>query len=271
MLPCFTQEKLPPCHSNNPLSSGPPPWHLHLSHTTHTHKKLTHTYAHEHAHNPPDTHPLITHRLLPSLCSRGLMGNLLKVLACAELEHGPIVFLDFERETIRFLFFWVIPFSLLPLLCFPHSIDLSWPLCHLYVLIYPFLPPQLYSSSPSLFLFWFPLQGLAFESHLASFLKGLIHTRHILLGADRCTMARWRHNKMTTIMLWSWLISYKKKPRRNKTECQSCVGFCCSEMMMANRSLSSSSTSSSPHPLLCDLLCVWPIRVWVSVRQIMCV
>lgn len=156
------------------------------------------------------------------------MGNLLKVLACAELEHGPIVFLDFERETIRFLFFWVIPFSLLPLLCFPHSIDLSWPLCHLYVLIYPFLPPQLYSSSPSLFLFWFPLQGLAFESHLASFLKGLIHTRHILLGADRCTMARWRHNKMTTIMLWSRLISYKKKPRRNKTECQSCVGFCCS-------------------------------------------
>ncbi|KAJ4928489.1 hypothetical protein JOQ06_016281 [Pogonophryne albipinna] len=28
---------------------------------------------------------------------RGLMGNLLKVLACAELEHGPIVFLDFEH------------------------------------------------------------------------------------------------------------------------------------------------------------------------------
>ncbi|CAK6960987.1 hypothetical protein JOB18_049551 [Scomber scombrus] len=27
----------------------------------------------------------------------GLMGNLLKVLACAELEHGPIVFLDFEH------------------------------------------------------------------------------------------------------------------------------------------------------------------------------
>ncbi|KAG7501428.1 hypothetical protein JOB18_049551 [Solea senegalensis] len=29
--------------------------------------------------------------------ARGLMGNLLKVLACAELEHGPIVFLDFEH------------------------------------------------------------------------------------------------------------------------------------------------------------------------------
>ncbi|KAK1880453.1 Protein FAM49A [Dissostichus eleginoides] len=29
--------------------------------------------------------------------SKGLMGNLLKVLACAELEHGPIVFLDFEH------------------------------------------------------------------------------------------------------------------------------------------------------------------------------
>ncbi|TWW65380.1 Protein FAM49A [Takifugu flavidus] len=29
--------------------------------------------------------------------SKGLMGNLLKVLACTELEHGPIVFLDFEH------------------------------------------------------------------------------------------------------------------------------------------------------------------------------
>ncbi|TRY66651.1 hypothetical protein DNTS_007989 [Danionella cerebrum] len=27
----------------------------------------------------------------------GIMGNLLKLLACAELEHGPIVFLDFEH------------------------------------------------------------------------------------------------------------------------------------------------------------------------------
>ncbi|KAI5091790.1 hypothetical protein C0J45_18996 [Silurus meridionalis] len=32
-----------------------------------------------------------------SLAGRGLMGNLLKVLACAELEHGQIVFLDFEH------------------------------------------------------------------------------------------------------------------------------------------------------------------------------
>lgn len=149
MLPCFTQDILPPCHPNNPLSPSPPPppRRLHLSHATRTYNSHTHN-THVQAHNP-DTHPLITHRLLPSLCSRGLMGNLLKVLACAELEHGPIVFLDFERETIRFLFFWVIPFSSLPLLCFPHSIELSWPLCHLYVLIYPFLPPQLFSSSPS--------------------------------------------------------------------------------------------------------------------------
>ncbi|KAL0961977.1 hypothetical protein UPYG_G00334120 [Umbra pygmaea] len=29
--------------------------------------------------------------------SKGLMGNVLKVLACAELEHGPIIFLDFEH------------------------------------------------------------------------------------------------------------------------------------------------------------------------------
>lgn len=149
MLPCFTQEKLSPCHSNNPpLIQSPTLTPSPLTHHTHTHRN-SHTHTRTNTRTTPDTHPLITHRLLPSLCSRGLMGNLLKVLACAELEHGPIVFLDFERETIRFLFFWVIPFSLLPLLCFPHSIDLSWPSCHLYVLIYPFLPPQLFSSSPS--------------------------------------------------------------------------------------------------------------------------
>lgn len=85
----------PISHPNRPSSS---------LHHTRTHPKLTHTLIHPRAHNL-DTHPLITHRLLPSLCSRGLMGNLLKVLACAELEHGPIVFLDFERETISFFFF----------------------------------------------------------------------------------------------------------------------------------------------------------------------
>lgn len=154
MLPCVTQDIPPSCHPTT-IAPSVPPCRLHLSHTTHT-------YTHEHAHNP-DTHPLITHKLLPSLCSRGLMGNLLKVLACAELEHGPIVFLDFERETICFLFFWVIPFSLLPLLCFPHSISLSKPLCHLYVLIYPLSP----SSALLLmhFVFWFLLE----DWHLASF------------------------------------------------------------------------------------------------------
>lgn len=149
---CVHVAMLHPGHTSNmsfqqpPLIQRPTPTPSPLAH--HTHIQLTHTRTHVHAHNP-DTYPVITHRLLPSLCSRGLMGNLLKVLACAELEHGPIVFLDFERETIRFLFFWVIPFSSLPLLCFPHSIDLSWALCHLYVLIYPFPRPQLLSSSPS--------------------------------------------------------------------------------------------------------------------------
>ena len=129
-----------PSHPATTMTPSPPP-HTHtLSSHTHTH---TPTCA-----QPPDTCPLITHRLLPSLCSRGLMGNLLKVLACAELEHGPIVFLDFERETIRFLFFWVIPFSmlLLPFLFLPsHSINLSRPLCHHYMLFYAFP----FSSSPS--------------------------------------------------------------------------------------------------------------------------
>lgn len=144
MLPCFTQDMLPSRHSNiHPLIQCPTP-DTFTSHTPHTH---IHTRTRAQPRHPS---PLITHKLLPSLCSRGLMGNLLKVLACAELEHGPIVFLDFERETIRFLFFWVIPFSLLPLLCFPHSSNLSSPLFHLFVLISPFLLPQLLSSPSSL-------------------------------------------------------------------------------------------------------------------------
>ncbi len=186
-MPCFTQDTM--SSQQLPLSSSPQSRHLHLSHTTHT--QLTHTYTHKHAHNP-DTHPLITHRLLPSLCSRGLMGNLLKVLACAELEHGPIVFLDFERETIRFLFFWVIPFSLLPLLCFLHTIDLSWPLCHLYIFIYLSLPPQLFSSSPtSLSLISAP--GTGIWKSFGIFSKGSYsHTPHLI----RC---RQMHNGMVTL------------------------------------------------------------------------
>lgn len=102
VLPCLT----PTMPFQRPLSHPVSHPNCLLSHTPNTHLKLTctHTFIHPCAHNP-DTHPLITHRLVPSLCSRGLMGNLLKVLACAELEHGPIVFLDFERETISFFFF----------------------------------------------------------------------------------------------------------------------------------------------------------------------
>lgn len=83
-------------------------------------------HIHTNTHTPtPDTHPPLlpmTHTLLPSLCSRGIMGNLLKLLACTELEHGPIVFLDFERETISFLCF---EFALLSLLLTvpPHSLS----------------------------------------------------------------------------------------------------------------------------------------------------
>lgn len=165
MLPCFTQDMLPSCHSNiHPLIQCPTP-DTFTSHTPHTH-------THTNTRTTPTPIPLITHKLLPSLCSRGLMGNLLKVLACAELEHGPIVFLDFERETIRFLFFWVIPFSLLPLLCFPHSSNLSSPLFHRFCPYLPLSP----SSAPLLtlfFIFWFLLLGLAFERHLASFWRVL--------------------------------------------------------------------------------------------------
>lgn len=57
------------------------------------------------------------------------MGNLLKVLSCAELEHGQIVFLDFERETIGFLFFSFFIFKLSPLMSLPPGSRLSCFVC----------------------------------------------------------------------------------------------------------------------------------------------
>lgn len=107
-------------HTSITTSSSPPPHsptRLLLISPTGAHRQTQ-------AHNP-NACPLITHKLLPSLCSRGLMGNLLKVLACTELEHGPIVFLDFERETIRFFFFYLVsvtPFLFVAFALFPPSI-----------------------------------------------------------------------------------------------------------------------------------------------------
>lgn len=107
------------------------------------------------------------------------MGNLLKVLACTELEHGPIVFLDFERETIRFFFFiyFQLPlFSLLHLLCPPHPPSIPsvlanhFPSFHLYLSLSPL------GSSAGL-----GLQGLAF----GFLLKELILPRHTWLGRGR--------------------------------------------------------------------------------------
>lgn len=152
VLPHFTQDILP-----SQPRPAPPRHDTSSSHRPDAHQQ---TQAHR-----PDTRPLITHELLPSLCSRGLMGNLLKVLACTELEHGPIVFLDFERETIRCFFFFQFIFQLplfsaLPMLCFhPHSISLSYPLCHLYIFIYPSLP-----SALLLLLIWAPGTGIWLRS-----------------------------------------------------------------------------------------------------------
>lgn len=101
--PCPGSHASPKANSHHAVPttnhlSDPPPQHTQL------------TRSHTNVRTTPDTLPSITHRLLPSLCSRGLMGNLLKVLACAELEHGPIVFLDFERETIRFFCLFVLSY-----------------------------------------------------------------------------------------------------------------------------------------------------------------
>lgn len=92
-----------------------------LIHSIHTPRPVhapdvTHICIHKHTHHTDLHEPSITHTRLPSFCSRGLMGNLLKVLTCAELEHGPIVFLDFERELISFLFFEFCFFIFLALL-----------------------------------------------------------------------------------------------------------------------------------------------------------
>lgn len=90
---------------------------------------VTHICIHTHTSNRSPW-PSITHTRLPSFCSRGLMGNLLKVLTCAELEHGPIVFLDFERELISFLFFEF---------CFFVFLALLIPICVHYIFHFLFL------------------------------------------------------------------------------------------------------------------------------------
>lgn len=145
VLPHFTQDILP--SQPHPAPSPRPPRHdASSSHRPDAHEQ---TQAHR-----PDTRPLITHKLLPSLCSRGLMGNLLKVLACAELEHGPIVFLDFERETIRCFFsfppklFFSYPFSL-RCLCFVFTPIPSVLATHCAIFMSLFTPlsPRLFSSS----------------------------------------------------------------------------------------------------------------------------
>lgn len=153
VLPCLTWAELP----SQPHPAPPPP----RPHATPPHLTQANTGA------QPQRLPPHHHQRLPSLCSRGLMGNLLKVLACTELEHGPIVFLDFERETIRFFFFCflsVAPFLFVAFAVFSpphHSISLS----QSFSILSPFFfltPPPLGSSS-------LPFDLGSRDWHLASF------------------------------------------------------------------------------------------------------
>ena len=144
MLPCFTQDILPHCHPTTPLSSSPPPRHLHLSHTTHT--THTHTYTHAQPRHPSPHHPQTS----PLSLFQGAHGKppesagLRRTWAWPNSfpwlwtwDHPLLIFLSYPFLFVAFCF------------SFPHSTDVSWPLCHLYVLIYPFLPPRLSSSSSS--------------------------------------------------------------------------------------------------------------------------
>lgn len=131
-----------------------------------------------------------------------------------------------------------------------------------------FTPFSLLSSSPPhpfLYLL-ISAPGTGIWKSFGFFLKGLIHTRHILLDTDRCTMAWCCCSKMTTIMLWSWLLSYKNYGEIN-SGCQSCVGFCCSGMMMANKK----SIVIPPPPHLLILYCVTYCMPDLSVRVCVCI
>lgn len=121
----------------------------------------------------------------------------------------------------------------------------------------PYLP---FSPSSALLLLLYLLisaPGTGIWKSFGFFLKSLIHTRHILLDADRCTMAWWYCSKMTTMMLWS---PEPQKLRRHKEWMPVLCGF----LLLGDDDGSQKvyrhpSTSSSPHPLLC----VWPICVCV--------
>lgn len=145
MLPCFTWVILP--SQPHPAPPHPQPQRPHATPPCPTERRAqanTGAQPPSPMSLPPPPLPPITHKLLPSLCSRGLMGNLLKVLACTELEHGPIVFLDFERETIRFFFLISFPLPRFSLCC----------ICFVFTSPPPPIPPVLanhFPSSPPLF------------------------------------------------------------------------------------------------------------------------
>lgn len=136
-------------------------------------------HAHSHKHTPNTRHTSVTspmtHMLLPSLCSRGIMGNLLKPLACNELEHGSIIFLDFERETISFLCFEFAFLSLL--ITVPHhslSSTFSLPFLH---------HPSVCASMPGIQGFFFLVTSICDVTFLA-----LI---------SRSTVIRWAKGRRT--------------------------------------------------------------------------
>lgn len=202
MLPCFTQDILPSCHSNTPPSHPVPhPRHLHLSHTTHIHTRTRAQPRHPSPHHP-QTSPLSlfqgAHGKPPE--SAGLRRTWAWPNSFPWLwtwDHPLLIFLSYPFLFVAFALFSSFHRSQLTIVS---------SFC-------PYLPLSP-SWAPLLTLFLYLLicaPGTGIWKSFGFFLKGLIHTRHILLDADRCTMAWWRSSKMTTIMLWSRLIR-----RRNK-------------------------------------------------------
>lgn len=78
---------------------------------------------------------------------------------------------------------------------------------HCFTFMSLFTPFSLLSSSPHFLLcLLISAPGTGIWKPFGFLLKVHIHMHHILLDADRCTMAWWRFSKMTTIKLWSRLI-----------------------------------------------------------------
>lgn len=161
MLPCFTQDMLPSCHSNiHPLIQCPTP-DTFTSHTPHTH---IHTRTRAQPRHPSPHHPQTS----PLSLFQGAHGKPPESAGLRRTWAWPNSFPWLWTWDHPLLIFLSYPFLFVAFALFSSFQQSSLTIVSSFCPYLPLSP----SSAPLLtlfFIFWFLLLGLAFERHLASF------------------------------------------------------------------------------------------------------